>query len=116
MTPQVWSNDSCAYQLVGVGGSSHLLNCAELLCSRQHACLACPHGLKFLAAPLHPLLTVVTGELALAAPALGISQRLLNKDHRAAYYEGMPAIPGARWAQGAGTWYTVAWVSKIGQI
>ena len=40
----------------------------------------------------------VTGELALAAPALGTSQRLLNKDHRAAYYEGMPQIPGARWA------------------
>ncbi|KAL4458600.1 hypothetical protein ABPG75_013465 [Micractinium tetrahymenae] len=37
---------------------------------------------------------VVTGELALAAPALGISQRLLNKDHAAAYYEGMPAVPG----------------------
>lgn len=39
-------------------------------------------------------LAVTTGELALAAPALGISQRLLNKDHQAAYYEGMPAIPG----------------------
>lgn len=48
--------------------------------------------------PRHPCpLAVVTGELALAAPALGTSQRLLNKDHAAPYYEGMPAMPDGRW-------------------
>ena len=39
----------------------------------------------------------MTGELALAAPALGISQRLLNKDHGQAYYSGMPSVPGGAW-------------------
>ncbi|KAI3435948.1 hypothetical protein D9Q98_002006 [Chlorella vulgaris] len=41
--------------------------------------------------------TAVTGELALAVPCLGVSQRLLNKDHRQAYYEGMPEGSGGRW-------------------
>jgi acyl-coenzyme A synthetase/AMP-(fatty) acid ligase len=39
----------------------------------------------------------VTGELALAVPCLGVSQRLLNKDHRQAYYEGMPKARGGHW-------------------
>ena len=39
----------------------------------------------------------MTGELALAAPALGISQHLLNKDHGQAYYSGMPSVPGGAW-------------------
>lgn len=33
---------------------------------------------------------VAVGELALIPPILGISQRLLNKDHRATYYQSMP--------------------------
>jgi acetyl-CoA synthetase len=39
----------------------------------------------------------VTGELALAVPCLGASQRLLNKDHAQAYYKGMPRVPGGAW-------------------
>eukprot|EP00887_Chlorella_sp_A99_P006425 scaffold3.g6425.t1 len=39
----------------------------------------------------------VTGELAIGAPMLGVSQRLLNKDHGQVYYEGMPVLPGGRW-------------------
>lgn len=35
------------------------------------------------------------GELALVMPMLGVSQRLLNADHRAVYFAGMPA-PGLR--------------------
>lgn len=34
-----------------------------------------------------------TGELFLVPPALGMSQRLLNGDHDAVYYEGCPAGP-----------------------
>ena len=72
---------------------AQMRSCAQgwLLTSRwvsiHSPLLVCPalHGLA-----------VTMGELALAAPALGISQRLLNKDHRAAYYEGMQAIPGGR--------------------
>lgn len=45
-----------------------------------------------------PFCAALTGELALAVPCLGASQQLLNKDHRQAYYEGMPQIPGGRWA------------------
>ncbi|KAL4429392.1 hypothetical protein ABPG77_005166 [Micractinium sp. CCAP 211/92] len=45
---------------------------------------------------LHGDSAVVTGELALSAPALGTSQRLLNKDHAAAYFEGMPSMPDGR--------------------
>ena len=48
--------------------------------------------------PIHFHPAAVSGELALAAPALGMSQRLLNKDHAEAYYAGMPPVPGARWA------------------
>ncbi|KAK9822001.1 hypothetical protein WJX81_007477 [Elliptochloris bilobata] len=35
-----------------------------------------------------------TGEIALAPPLLGASQRLLNRDHFAVYYEGMPRAEG----------------------
>ncbi len=45
------------------------------------------------------LYAVLTGELALAVPCLGASQQLLNKDHREAYYTGMPQIPGDRWVE-----------------
>ena len=56
---------------------------------------ACTHPFAFTpTTPAPP--AVVTGELALAVPALGVSQRLLNKDHKAAYYDGMPAVPGGR--------------------
>lgn len=34
-----------------------------------------------------------TGELAVVAPLLGLSQSLLNRDHAAAYYTGMPPSP-----------------------
>jgi acetyl-CoA synthetase len=34
------------------------------------------------------------GELYLIPPAIGMSQRLLNKDHHEAYYEGCPRGPG----------------------
>ena len=37
-----------------------------------------------------------TGELFLVPPALGMSQRLLNGDHDAVYYEGCPAGPEGR--------------------
>jgi len=37
----------------------------------------------------------ITGELALEMPMLGTSQRLLNADHNAVYYAGMPR-PGLR--------------------
>ncbi|KAG2449704.1 hypothetical protein HYH02_005232 [Chlamydomonas schloesseri] len=33
---------------------------------------------------------LLTGEVALAMPMLGVSQRLLNKDHHKVYYQGMP--------------------------
>ncbi|KAK9811852.1 hypothetical protein WJX72_011194 [[Myrmecia] bisecta] len=36
----------------------------------------------------------LTGELALVPPLLGSSQRLLNRDHFAAYYQGMPKVAG----------------------
>ena len=39
-----------------------------------------------------------TGELTIVAPAVGLSQSLLNRDHAAGYYAGMPPSP---WA---GTW------------
>lgn len=35
----------------------------------------------------------VAGELALGAPMLGVSQKLLNRDHADVYYKGMPASP-----------------------
>ena len=34
-----------------------------------------------------------TGELVLVAPAVGLSTTLLNRDHYAEYYEGMPSGP-----------------------
>ena len=34
----------------------------------------------------------VTGELAIAVPALGTSQQLLNGDHAHTYFEGMPRL------------------------
>lgn len=37
------------------------------------------------------------GEVAVRAPALGTSQRLLNRDHFAVYFAGMPEVP---WLQG----------------
>lgn len=36
------------------------------------------------------------GELALAPPMLGTSQRLLNRDHHAVYFEGMPLLAGTQ--------------------
>ncbi|KAI8464379.1 MAG: hypothetical protein J3K34DRAFT_388561 [Monoraphidium minutum] len=36
------------------------------------------------------------GELALVPPMLGLSQRLLNRDHAKTYYEGMPADAATR--------------------
>ncbi|GAB4821930.1 hypothetical protein N2152v2_008976 [Parachlorella kessleri] len=45
----------------------------------------------------HGDVAAVTGELAIAAPMLGISQRLLNKDHHEVYYADMPQLPGGRW-------------------
>ncbi|GFR42552.1 hypothetical protein Agub_g3459 [Astrephomene gubernaculifera] len=41
---------------------------------------------------------MLSGEVALAAPMLGMSQRLLNRDHYKVYYAGMPlyrTLPGA---------------------
>ena len=35
----------------------------------------------------------VTGELAILAPMVGASQRLLNRDHAEVYYSGMPPPP-----------------------
>ncbi|KAG2501348.1 hypothetical protein HYH03_001138 [Edaphochlamys debaryana] len=40
--------------------------------------------------PDSPLPTPRPGEVALAMPMLGCSQRLLNKDHGKVYYDGMP--------------------------
>jgi len=37
--------------------------------------------------------SVDQGEIALIPPALGLSTRLLNRDHNEAYFEGMPAGP-----------------------
>ena len=37
-----------------------------------------------------------TGELAITAPCLGLSQRLLNRDHASMYYAGMPELGGGR--------------------
>ena len=37
-----------------------------------------------------------TGELFLIPPAVGLSQRLLNRDHHEAYYAGCPAGPGGQ--------------------
>lgn len=39
----------------------------------------------------------VTGEVSLAAPMLGISQILLNRDHKKLYYDGMPCNAQGRW-------------------
>ena len=36
------------------------------------------------------------GELALVAPMLGSSERLLNRDHHEVYFEGMPPGPGGQ--------------------
>lgn len=43
--------------------------------------------------PPDPPTPEVTGELAILAPMLGASQRLLNRDHAEAYYSGMPPPP-----------------------
>jgi len=45
----------------------------------------------------------VTGEVSLAAPMLGISQRLLNRDHKKLYYDGMPSSGG----KSKGRWYVL---------
>lgn len=36
----------------------------------------------------------MTGEVALLTPMLGLSQRLLNKDHHHVYYKDMPMLKG----------------------
>ena len=41
----------------------------------------------------------VTGELAIAAPSLGLSQSLLNREHTKTYYAGMPQLAGSRCAR-----------------
>ncbi len=83
------------------------LQCAAHSClCRNHGASVCQLGTgasmltppRWAACPPRPPPAVVTGELALSAPALGSSQRLLNKDHAAAYYEGMPTLPDGRWA------------------
>ncbi|MEM1415620.1 MAG: AMP-binding protein [Myxococcota bacterium] len=44
------------------------------------------------------------GELALVPPMLGSSNRLLNRDHHATYFEGMPPGPAGRTLRRHGDW------------
>ncbi|GIL45924.1 hypothetical protein Vafri_3036 [Volvox africanus] len=55
-----------------------------------------PHGAALVwdgapAQTLEPVQSgIVSGEVALAMPMLGVSQRLMNKNHHKVYYSGMP--------------------------
>ncbi len=60
--------------------------------SAPAACTTPAMGLDFVLLDENGIIAEV-GEVALIPPSIGLSTELLNKDHHAAYYEGMPKLP-----------------------
>lgn len=67
-----------------------------MLCCAGMPPQAVYQGALLLPPPLPPPPAAMTGEFALAAPMVGISQSLVNKDHHQVYYADMPLLPGGR--------------------
>ena len=87
--------------LVGLLGNSTVQPGALLL---QFTCKPCWQAHLAMNPPFFALdPAALTGELAIAVPALGTSQALLNGNHASIYYQSMPQLQEGGGSDGSGS-------------